>query len=90
MGLYYSIWDWFNPYWSEEQQMIRDCGDGLKKYIREVMIPQFKQIVIDYQPSLIFSDGDWWMDDDKWETRPLVAWLFNNAPNRDKVVINDR
>ena len=20
MGLYYSIWDWFNPYWPEEEQ----------------------------------------------------------------------
>jgi alpha-L-fucosidase len=30
------------------------------------------------------------MDDDKWETRPLLAWLFNNAPNKDEVVINDR
>jgi len=90
MGLYYSIWDWFNPYWPEEQQMAKDYGDGLKKYVREVMYPQFKQIVTDYQPSLIFSDGDWWMDDDKWETRPLLAWLFNNAPNEDDVVINDR
>jgi len=90
MGLYYSIWDWFNPYWPEEQQMAKDYGAGLKKYVRQVMYPQFKQIVTDYQPSLIFADGDWWMDDDKWETRPLLAWLFNNAPNKDEVVINDR
>jgi len=90
MGLYYSIWDWFNPYWTEEQQMAKDYGAGLKKYIREVMVPQFKQIVTDYQPLLIFADGDWWMDDDKWETRPLLAWLFNHAPNRQEVVINDR
>jgi len=90
MGLYYSIWDWFNPYWPEEQQMAKEYGAGLKKYVREVMYPQFKQIVTDYQPSLIFADGDWWMDDDKWETRPLLAWLFNDAPNKDEVVINDR
>lgn len=90
MGLYYSIWDWFNPYWTEEQQMAKDYGAGLKKYIREVMVPQFKQIVTDYQPSLIFADGDWWMDDEKWETKPLLAWLFNHAPNKEEVVINDR
>ena len=79
MGLYYSLWDWFNPYWTEEQQVAGDYGDGLRKYVREVMSPQFKQIVNDYQPALIFADGDWWMDDDKWETKPLLAWLFNNA-----------
>jgi alpha-L-fucosidase len=54
------------------------------------MYPQFKELVAKYQPALIFSDGDWWMDDDKWETRPLLAWLYNHAPNKDEVVINDR
>ena len=95
MGLYYSIWDWFNPYWPEKMQpygntKLKDNDPARDKYIEEVMYPQFKQIVNDYQPSLIFSDGDWWMDDTKWRTRPLLAWLFNHAPNKDEVVINDR
>jgi len=97
MGLYYSIWDWFNPYWPEDEQPTTAAKRkqdlpvaGLKKYVREVMSPQFKEIVNLYQPALIFSDGDWWMDDEKWETKPLLAWLFNNAPNKDEVVINDR
>ena len=94
MGLYYSIWDWFNPYWPEEDQPTRrkkPCNDVTRaKYIHEVMYPQFKEIVEEYEPSLIFSDGDWWMDDERWETKPLLAWLFNNAPNKGEVVINDR
>lgn len=113
MGLYYSIWDWFNPYWTQEQQMVMASGNmidsggknnrkkadektkaraaaALDKYIHKVMYPQFKEIVMDYQPSLIFSDGDWWMDDDKWQTRPLLKWLYENAPNKDEVIINDR
>jgi len=104
MGLYYSLWDWFNPYWPEDQQnviryakknkpdaaMLQVAMDGLNKYIDEVMYPQFKEIVNRYQPALIFADGDWWMDDSLWRTRPLLAWLFNHAPNKDEVVINDR
>ena len=97
MGLYYSIWDWFNPYWPEAEQPTTGAKrkmklpeEGRKKYMREVMAPQFKEIVNKYQPALIFSDGDWWMDDEKWETKPLLAWLYNNAPNKDEVVINDR
>ena len=97
MGLYYSIWDWFNPYWPEtehpyagKKEESPEGAAGRKKYIYEVMYPQFKELVEKYQPALIFSDGDWWMDDDKWETRPLLAWLYNNAPNKDEVVINDR
>jgi alpha-L-fucosidase len=94
MGLYYSIWDWFNPYWPEADQPTtkkKTCNEETRtKYIHEVMVPQFKDIVEHYQPALIFSDGDWWMDDEKWETKPLLAWLFNHAPNKDEVVINDR
>jgi|TARA_E500000178_G_scaffold356608_1_gene436007 alpha-L-fucosidase len=94
MGLYYSIWDWFNPYWPEGDQPTRRgkaCNDEtLAKYIHEVMYPQFKEMVEDYAPAVIFSDGDWWMDDEKWQTKPLLAWLFNHAPNPDEVIINDR
>jgi alpha-L-fucosidase len=94
MGLYYSIWDWFNPYWPEMEQPFggrKNVNEKSRsKYIHEVMYPQFKDIVKNYQPSLIFSDGDWWMDDDAWETKPLLAWLYNEAPNKDEVVINDR
>ena len=115
MGLFYSIWDWYNPYWSAKMQecvssgnmdvnftekssnsskftpaQIEESKAGLSEYVHKVMYPQFKEIVNNYQPSLIFSDGDWWMNDDLWESRPLLAWLYNNAPNKDEVVINDR
>lgn len=114
MGMYYSIWDWFNPLWTEQQQIVLARGDmidnsgdvsrrakatnemieeskaALNRYIRDVMYPQFKELVNHYQPALIFSDGDWWMDDELWQTKPLLAWLFNNAPNMDELVINDR
>ena len=115
MGMYYSIWDWYNPYWSKKQQKILSSGSlsvdtkakggkknkysneeivaaeaGLDKYIHEVMYPQVKQLVNDYQPALLFSDGDWWMDYKKWQTLPLLTWAYNNAPNKEELVINDR
>jgi len=30
------------------------------------------------------------MSDEKWRTKPLLAWLYNQAPNKNEVVINDR
>lgn len=114
MGLYYSIWDWFNPYWDEQaqaavtgkgggdpdaekggenqtpEQIKAAAEEGLNKYIHEVMYPQFKEIVTKYEPALIFSDGDWWMGYEKWQTLPMLAWLYNNAPNKDEFIINDR
>ena len=26
MGMYYSIWDWYNPYWTKQQQQIMSSG----------------------------------------------------------------
>ena len=30
------------------------------------------------------------MDYKKWQTLPLLAWVLNNAPNEDELVLNDR
>ena len=90
MGYYYSLWDWFNPY-NDSMKVIR-AGDGThyKKYIKEVLYPQFRELVQKYKPALLFSDGDWLADDNYWETKPLLAQLYNSALNRDEVIINDR
>jgi len=55
-----------------------------------VMMPQLKQIIIDYQPSLLFSDGDWWMGYENWKTLDFLSWAANNAPNKEELVFNDR
>jgi alpha-L-fucosidase len=85
MGLYYSIWDWFNPYWPEEEQVAEHYGEGLQRYVREVMTPQFKQIVRDYQPSLICSDGDWWMDDENGKRSPCWHGSLTTPPIRRRL-----
>jgi len=54
------------------------------------MYPQVKQLVNNYEPALLFSDGDWWMDYKKWQTLPLLSWALNNAPNKEELVLNDR
>ncbi len=54
------------------------------------MIPQFKDVVTRYKPSIIFSDGEWEMPSSEWHSPELLAWLFNESPVKDDVVINDR
>lgn len=80
MGFYYSLYEWFNPLWLEDRQ----------RYIREHMTPQFKDVVSRYEPALIFSDGEWDLEHEAWGSTGLLAWLFNESPSRDEVVINDR
>ena len=80
MGFYYSLYEWFNPLWLSDKD----------RYIREHMIPQFKDVVSRYRPALIFSDGEWDLEHERWQSTELLAWLFNEAPGRSEVVINDR
>lgn len=80
MGFYYSLYEWYNPLWLADRAL----------YVEKHMIPQFKDVVTRYEPSVIFSDGEWDMPDKNWRSEELLAWLFNESPCRDDVVVNDR
>jgi alpha-L-fucosidase len=54
------------------------------------MFPQFKDLVTRYSPSVIFADGEWELPSEQWHAPELLAWLFNDSPVADKVVVNDR
>ena len=80
MGYYYSLYEWYNPLWLADKP----------RYIREHMFPQFKDLVTRYQPAIIFSDGEWELTSAEWHSPELLAWLFNESPVKDEVVVNDR
>lgn len=61
------------------------------EYVDKHLNPQLKELVLNYKPSLIFSDGgEWDGTDEQWKTRDFLAWLYNDSPVRDEVVVNDR
>ena len=80
MGYYYSLYEWYNPLWLKDKP----------RYVSDHMFPQFKDLVTRYKPSIIFSDGEWEMPSADWRSPELLAWLFNDSPVKDEVVINDR
>jgi alpha-L-fucosidase len=80
MGFYYSLYEWYNPLYLKDQS----------QYVERHMFPQFKDVVTRYKPSIIFSDGEWERTSAEWRTPELLAWLFNESPSKDEVVIDDR
>ena len=98
MGLYYSMIEWetnrtgrtpsgrFIP-----QEAMERYGIPLDRYVDDHVLPQLQELVTEYEPAVIFSDaGEWDESEEFWKTREFLAWLYNNAPNRDEVVVNDR
>jgi alpha-L-fucosidase len=79
-GFYYSLYEWFNPLWLTNRPL----------YVEQHMIPQFKDAVTRYQPSIIFADGEWDLSSKDWKSEELLAWLFNESPCKEEVVVNDR
>jgi alpha-L-fucosidase len=79
-GVYFSLYEWHNPLWKADRA----------RYVAEHMMPQFKDLVVRCAPSLVFADGEWDMDSAAWRSEELLAWLFNEAPCRGDVVVNDR
>lgn len=80
MGFYYSLYEWYNPLWLADKP----------RFVREHLFPQFKDVVTRYQPSIIFSDGEWELTSAEWRSPELLAWLFNESAVKNEVVINDR
>jgi alpha-L-fucosidase len=81
MGFYFSLYEWFNPLWSAKKY---------DEYVQQHMFPQFKDLVTRYSPSVIFADGEWELRSERWHAPELLAWLYNDSPVADKVVVNDR
>lgn len=79
-GIYYTMYEWFNPLWISDRKL----------YVEKVTHPQLKEIVSKYKPSLIWNDGEWLMDYRGWRSEELLAWMFNDSPVADEIVVNDR
>jgi alpha-L-fucosidase len=80
MGFYYSLYEWFNPLYHAD----------VDRYVAEHMIPQIKDLVLRYEPDLLFTDGEWDHPSERWRAPEFLAWLFNESPVRDRVAVNDR
>lgn len=79
-GLYYSLYEWYHPWYQSRSD----------KFVKEHYHPQFKDLVNNYSPDLIYADGEWNDEDSYWHSNELLAWLFNESPCGKDVVINDR
>jgi alpha-L-fucosidase len=80
MGFYYSLYEWYNPVYHSD----------LPRYVSEHMMPQMKDLIERYHPSLLWTDGEWDHPSADWRSTDFLSWLFNESSVRDEIVINDR
>nr|AYV89255.1 plasma alpha-L-fucosidase isoform X2 [Tetranychus evansi] len=85
-GLYHSLYEWFNPLFLTDQAN----NFSTQIYPKAKAIPELYDLVNTYKPEVIWSDGDWNATDEYWTSKEWIAWLYNESPVKDTVVINDR
>jgi alpha-L-fucosidase len=97
MGLYYSVIEWESNKTHRTKtgyflpdSIVSKYGIPEEEYIAHMNF-QLRELVTEYQPSLLFSDGgEWDFSSDYWKTRDFLAWLYNDSPVKNEVVVNDR
>ena len=80
MGYYYSLYEWYNPLYKSD----------VNRYVDDHMIPQMKDLVNRYKPDIVWTDGEWDHPSEVWKSTEFLAWLYNESPVKDEVVVNDR
>ena len=84
MGLYYSLSEWNHPL----HRWYTDPHDSIGKYVENYMIPQFKELIGTYKPSLIFADGEWYNTAKQWHAAELIDWYYNLVG--PEAIVNNR
>ncbi|UYV72769.1 FUCA1, partial [Cordylochernes scorpioides] len=85
-GLYHSLFEWFNPLYNKD----KENNFTTQTFVNSKTIPELYELVNNYEPDIIWSDGDQGASDDYWTSKEFLTWLYNDSPVRDKVVVNDR
>ncbi|XP_028395159.1 alpha-L-fucosidase-like [Dendronephthya gigantea] len=85
-GLYHSLYEWFNPMYLDD----KENGFKTRGYVTNILMPELYDMVNTFKPEYIWSDGDWEASDTYWGSTEFLAWLYNESPVKDTVVVNDR
>ncbi len=84
MGFYYSLPEWTNKL----HRWYEDPDENIGTYVDTHMIPQFKELITRYKPSILFTDGEWRNSAEQWHATELISWYYNTVG--PDAIVNDR
>jgi len=86
-GVYHSLFEFFNPIWLAD----KESNFTRRVFPHAKSIPELYELINTYEPDVLWSDGSSQAPNSSyWGSQEFLAWLYNDAPNKDTVVTNDR
>ena len=79
-GVYHSVYEWFHPLYLKNPE----------EYALKHLIPMLKELIEEYQPHTLFTDGEWEQPSSVWHSTEFLQWLYNESSVKDYIVPNDR
>ncbi|XP_065181067.1 alpha-L-fucosidase-like isoform X1 [Sycon ciliatum] len=90
MGLYYCNIEWGNPLLPWDYMHGPEPYTGQEEYVEEVFLKELKDITVKYQPDIVNGDYAVLLNSTQLKSRDFLAWLYNESPVKDTVVVDDR
>ncbi|WP_189491453.1 alpha-L-fucosidase [Streptomyces antnestii] len=90
-GFYYSLYEWNNPSYTGRPVTNPYTGatvpytgaPAVKDYVGDYMAPQMRELIDQYDPDIMWCDGQWEKPASYWKTAPVLAHYYNQAKNRE-------
>lgn len=79
-GVYHSVYEWYHPLYLKNPE----------EYAVKHLIPMLKELVENYRPYTLFTDGEWEQPSSVWHSTEFLQWLYNESSVKDFIVPNDR
>ncbi|MGC9343951.1 MAG: alpha-L-fucosidase, partial [Bacteroidales bacterium] len=62
----------------------------VRNFIEDYIVPQAKEYIDEYDPDILWFDGEWQRPAEYYKTPEIVAYFYNQAEGRKDVAANDR
>ncbi len=91
-GLYHSIMDWHHPKaqydgFLRAKEDTTDYSNNFKDYLENYMKPQIKELIDNYDPAILWFDGEWVKEYTHEQGQALYQYIRTLKPN---IIINNR
>ncbi|XP_003739537.1 alpha-L-fucosidase [Galendromus occidentalis] len=85
-GVYHSMMDWYHQLYLKDKQN----NWKTQHFVEAKCNNELYELVNQYEPDILWSDGEWEAPSRYWNSTNFLAWLYNESPVKDVIVVNDR